>query len=113
MHHSVAVRIRFKLKRFSPEPVAFHLVGVETLNFLDEPINFCVHVGPDGSVAGPEVDEVHEPWNPQGFLHRGFHNLRLHGLLNRRIHDRYADRRGRRIHPDKHAPTPAAFTHLH
>ena len=65
MHHSVAVRVGFKLKRFSPEPVAFHLVGIETLGFLDECINFCVHVGPDRSVAGPEVDEGHEPWNPR------------------------------------------------
>ena len=59
MHHSVAVRIRFKLKRFSTEPVAFHLVGEETLGFLDECINFCVHVGPDGAVAGPEIDKPH------------------------------------------------------
>ena len=65
MHHGVALRIRFKLKRFSTEPVAFHLVGEETLGFLDECINFCVYVGADRLVAGPEVDEGHEPWTRQ------------------------------------------------
>ena len=65
MHHGVALRIRFKLKRFSTEPVAFHLVGEETLDFLNEPINFCIHVGPDRYVAGPEVDEGHKAWNPR------------------------------------------------
>ena len=65
MHHGVAVCVGFKLKRFSTEPVAFHLVGEETLGFLDEPINFCIHVGPDRAVAGPEVDEGHKAWNPR------------------------------------------------
>ena len=60
MHHGVAVRIRFKLKGFSAESVAFHLVGKEALSLLNESINFCVHVGPDGPVAGPEVDEGYE-----------------------------------------------------
>ena len=59
MHHGVAVCVGFKLKRFSTEPVAFHLVGVETLDFLNECINSCVHVGPDRSVAGPEIDKPH------------------------------------------------------